>query len=142
MEVKAHIVMVNAYVLWLLYYQIGKDHLASYIKSQLIHLIFSDLNDWHEIESFRKNQLYSMISIDDFRTASFERKCDVVMADTTYITSRKLGGAEVYLYHSGKFFIEVYYSPTYKKVLMINAFDDSYGLEPYAEMVSLVDLGL
>lgn len=83
-----------------------------------------------------------MISIDDFRTASFERKCDVVMADTTYITSRKLGDAKVYLYHSGKFFIEVYYSPTYKKVLMINAFDDSYGLEPYAEMISLVDLGL
>lgn len=82
-----------------------------------------------------------MISLEDFRTATFEKKCDVVMADTNFIMSRKLGDAKVYLYHSGEFYIEVYYSSKYKKVLMINAFDDVYGLEPYAETVSLADLG-
>ena len=40
------------------------------------------------------------------------------------------------------FFIEVYYSPADKKVLMINAFNDTTSLEPYAEMVSLADLNL
>jgi hypothetical protein len=82
-----------------------------------------------------------MISIEDFRTAPFEKKCDVVMADTNFIMSRKMGDAKVYLYHSGEFYIEVYYSCKYKKVLMINAFDDVYGLEPYADIVSLADLG-
>ncbi len=83
-----------------------------------------------------------MISIDDFRVSSFERKCDLVIANSNYITSRKLGEAKVYLYHTGEFFIEVYYSSQYKKVLMINAFDNPIGLETYADNVSLADLGL
>jgi hypothetical protein len=83
-----------------------------------------------------------MITIEDFRVASFERKCDLVIANSNYIASRKLGDAKVYLYHTGEFFIEVYYSSKYKKVLMINAFDDLFGLETYAENVSLTDLGL
>jgi hypothetical protein len=82
-----------------------------------------------------------MITIEDFRVASFERKCDLVIANSNYIASRKLGDAKVYLYHTGEFFIEVYYSSKYKKVLMINAFDDLLGLETYAENVSLTDLG-
>jgi hypothetical protein len=40
------------------------------------------------------------------------------------------------------FFIEVYYSPEHKKVLMIHAFNDCLGLDPYAETVSLADLNL
>jgi hypothetical protein len=83
-----------------------------------------------------------MITIDDFRVASFERKCDLVIANSNYIASRKLGEAKVYLYHTGEFFIEVYYSSKYKKVLMINAFDDLLGLETYADNVSLADLKL
>ena len=83
-----------------------------------------------------------MITINDFRTCSFEKKCDVVTAQANYITCRNMGNCKVYLYHSGKFFIEVFYSPIYKKVLMINAFEDSNLLLPYAEKVSLADLGL
>ena len=55
---------------------------------------------------------------------------------------RKLGEAKVYLYHAKDFFIEVYYSPTYKKILMINAFNSIEGLEPYEEEISLSDLEL
>lgn len=83
-----------------------------------------------------------MNTINDFKTASFERKCDFVITTTNYIMSRKLGEASVYLYQVEAFFIEVYYSSRYKKVLMINAFDDSSGLDPYAEMISLADLKL
>lgn len=83
-----------------------------------------------------------MITIEDFRVSSFERKCDLVIANSNYIASRKLGDAKVYLYHTGEFFIEVYYSSKYKKVLMINAFDDLLGLETYADNVSLADLKL
>ncbi len=83
-----------------------------------------------------------MITINDFRVASFEKKCDLVIANSNYIAARKLGDAKVYLYHTGEFFIEVYYSSKYKKVLMINAFDDLIGLDPYADSVSLVDLKL
>jgi len=83
-----------------------------------------------------------MITIEDFKNCSFEKKCDVVTAHSNYIASRSMGNCKVYLYHSEDFFIEVYYSPIYKKVLMINAFDDSASLAPYAEKVSLADLGL
>lgn len=83
-----------------------------------------------------------MISIEDFTYASFEKKCDVVTGYSNYITQRKLGECKVYLYHTGEFFIEVYYSPSYQKVLMIHAFGHALGLEPYAEMVSLADLNL
>lgn len=83
-----------------------------------------------------------MITIDDFKYASFERKCDVVTTHSTYLMTRVLGNCKIYLYHTGEFFIEVYYSPVYRKVLMINAFTQSEGLAPYAEMVSLADLKL
>ena len=83
-----------------------------------------------------------MISLDDFKVASFERKCDVVTAHADYLTMRKLGNCKIYLYHTGEFFIEVYYSPVYKKVLMINAFNDASGLSPYTDNVSLDDLNL
>lgn len=82
-----------------------------------------------------------MITLDDFRTASFERKCDLVTADTNFIVARQFGDAKVYLFHKSEFYIEVYYSTKYKKVLMINAFDDAKGLHPYAEAVSLAELG-
>jgi len=36
----------------------------------------------------------------------------------------------------------VFYSSKNSKVLMINAFDKSEGLEPYLDNVSLMDLGL
>ena len=83
-----------------------------------------------------------MIKIDDFKTCSFEKKCDVVTTQSNYIASRNMGNCKVYLYHSGEFFIEVYYSPIYKKVLMINAFNDIEALVPYSENVSLASLGL
>ena len=82
-----------------------------------------------------------MLSLDDFRVSSFEHKCDVITAHSTYISLRILGDSKVYLYHTGKFFIEVYYSPTYKQVLMIHAFNDLRSMEPYIEKVSLTGLG-
>jgi len=83
-----------------------------------------------------------IFSIDDFKRASFEKKCDVVTTQSNYIVTRTLGNCKVYLYHSENYFIEVFYSPIYKKVLMINAFDDTQSLLPYAESVSLSALGL
>lgn len=84
----------------------------------------------------------NMITIEDFKHSSFERKCDVVTAHANYLLTRPLGNCKVYLYHTGIFFIEVFYSPIYKKVLMINAFNDANALLPYADMVSLNALGV
>ena len=82
-----------------------------------------------------------MLSLDDFRISTFEQKCDVVTAYSIYISMRMLGDSKVYLYHTGQFFIEVYYSQSYKQVLMIHAFNDLMSLEPYIEKVSLAALG-
>jgi hypothetical protein len=84
----------------------------------------------------------TMTTLNDFLYASFEKKCDVVTMSSQFVTGRKLGDCKVYLYHTGNFFIEVYYSVVYKKVLMINAFNDALGLEPYLEAISLADLKL
>src|SRR5438477_12618305 len=87
-------------------------------------------------------KLCCMISLQEFQCSSFEKKCDWVIGYSNFLASRVLGSAKVYLYYSGNFFIEVYYSTSYKKVLMINAFNASSGLEPYTEDVSLADLKL
>jgi hypothetical protein len=81
-----------------------------------------------------------MNSLNDFQSSSFDRKCNFIMIHSDYIAMRKIDDCNVYLYHTGEFFIEVCYSPPYKKVVMINAFDDQEGLMNYAENVSLEDL--
>ena len=81
-----------------------------------------------------------MITLEDFKYASFEKKCDVVTSFSNYLTMRKLGDCKIYLYYADDFFIEVYYSPVFKKVLMINAFKNAEELMPYVESVSLSDL--
>jgi len=81
-----------------------------------------------------------MVTIQDFRVLPFEKKCDLVTYNGQYLVFRLLGECKVFLYSGGEFFIEVFYSPKYQKVLMINAFDQLIGLEPYLELVSLTDL--
>jgi len=81
-----------------------------------------------------------MFTLQDFRVMPFEKKCDVITFQGNYIVQRALGDCKVFLYYAGGFFIEVFYSPKHKKVLMINAFENAIGLEPYLEMVSLEDL--
>jgi len=82
-----------------------------------------------------------MISLNEFRYASYEKKCDLVARCSDYIAMRRLAGCKVYLYHTGEFFIEVYYSPHHQAVLMLHAFKETEGLEPYTEGVSLSELG-
>lgn len=81
-----------------------------------------------------------MISIENFKVASFEKKCDLITRSTDYIISREARDEKIYLYHTGLFFIEVSYSTAYKKVLRINAFNSSNELEPYVAEISLNDL--
>ena len=83
-----------------------------------------------------------MISINEFEVASFEKKCELVTTQTNYLSSREDEEKKVYLYHTGEFFIEVFYSPLFKRVLLIRAFNDSNNLTPYVETVSLEDLKL
>lgn len=81
-----------------------------------------------------------MMNIHDFRIMSFEKKCEIVTYNGQFLVHRFLGDSKVFLYSADHFFIEVFFSPKYQKVLMINAFDQSTGLEPYLETISLVDL--
>jgi hypothetical protein len=87
-----------------------------------------------------KEDPWYMMSIHEFRVMPFEHKCDVVTYYGQYLAHRFLGECKVFLYASDTFFIEVYYSPKYQKVLMINAFDQLAGLESYLELISLADL--
>ncbi len=55
---------------------------------------------------------------------------------------REFPKGKAYLYFAGSFFIEVVYSSVYRKIMMINAFEDLKQLGLYADMVSLDDLSL
>jgi hypothetical protein len=91
--------------------------------------------------SLRRNAtIYAMISIDDFKHASFEKKCELVTSSTTYVTSRTDDNKKVYLYHSGRFFIEVFYCPLHKRIIFMHAFNNVNNMLPYTESVSLEDI--
>lgn len=81
-----------------------------------------------------------MHTITDFRLMPFHKKCDVITFNGTYILQRTLADCKVFLYDTGLFFAEVFYSPKYQRVLMINAFDKVVGLDPYLDEISLEDL--
>lgn len=81
-----------------------------------------------------------MISINEFKVSSFEKKCDLITSYTEFIAVRTKEDTKTYLYHTGEFFVEVFYSTRYKKVLLIHAFNDAEPLVPYTEEVSLIDL--
>jgi hypothetical protein len=81
-----------------------------------------------------------MVTISEFRVMPFEEKCDVVTYNGQYLVYRLLGDCKVFLYFTEGFYIEVFYSPKHQKVLMINAFDQIIGLEPYLDKISLSDL--
>ena len=81
-----------------------------------------------------------ILSLDNFRVMPFEKKCDVITFHGNYLFHRTLGECKVFLYHANQFFIEVFFSTTHQKVLMINAFDNSLGLEPYLDKISVSDL--
>jgi hypothetical protein len=83
-----------------------------------------------------------MITLSNFKYATFEQKCEVVTTQSDYVTWRKLGNCKVFLYQTSNFFVEVYYAPVYEKVLMIHAFNGVDSLLPYVEAVSLADLNL
>ena len=84
--------------------------------------------------------LPNMYTLQDFRIMPFEKKCDVITFNGSYLSQRTLGDCKVFLYHANMFFIEVFYSPKHQKVLMINAFDKPIGLDPYLDKISLADL--
>ena len=84
----------------------------------------------------------SMLTLQDFRVMPFEKKCDVITFYGNYIAQRSLADCKVFLYFTEGFFIEVFYSPKYKKVLMINAFEKPIGLDPYLDKISLADLAV
>lgn len=82
------------------------------------------------------------LSLNDFKKYSFNQKCDVVTVHSSYLMHREFPKGKAYLYQADSFFIEVVYSSVYKKILMINAFDDLTQLGLYADMVSLTDLNV
>lgn len=81
-----------------------------------------------------------MVTLQNFRVMPFEKKCDVITFYGNYLAQRTLADCKVFLYFTEGFFVEVFYSPKYQKVLMINAFEKAIGLDPYLDKISLADL--
>ena len=101
---------------------------------------FQRLVEWHRIVITVSQKKPTMLTLQDFRVMPFEKKCDVITFYGNYLAQRTLADCKVFLYFTEGFFIEVFYSPKYRKVLMINAFEKVIGLDPYLDKISLEDL--
>ncbi len=75
-----------------------------------------------------------------FRILEFDQKYDRISTRGRYLTFRYLGECKVFLYLLDNFFVEIFYSLKYQRVLLINAFEYTVGLDPYLEGISLSDL--
>lgn len=81
-----------------------------------------------------------MKSVNEFRLLQFGEKFSLLMQRGRYIMQRHVGGFRVFLFGVHSFFVEVFYSPKYQRVLLISAVDQLTGLEPYLDEISLKDL--
>lgn len=81
-----------------------------------------------------------MTTITDFHTMTFEKKCDVITFGGAYLMHRTVGETKVFLYHVDGFYVEVFYSPKSAMVLMMNAFSNVTGLDPYLDTISLAGI--
>lgn len=93
---------------------------------------------WNFDRPYQKQPL--MVTLQNFRVMPFEKKCDIITFYGNYLAQRTLADCKVFLYFTEGFFVEVFYSPKYQKVLMINAFEKAIGLDPYLDKISLADL--
>lgn len=83
-----------------------------------------------------------MFTIEEFQELTFEKKCNLVTFNASYLTFRISENLQTFLYDSGEYFIEVFYSKIDQRVLGFNAFSDISGLEAYLETISLEGLPL
>jgi hypothetical protein len=101
--------------------------------------LFKGLECRHEF-LLANPKLFDMVSIGEFRQLDFEEKCEVVTYQASYLVSRWIGDCKIFLYNADHFFIEVFYSTRYQRVLLIHAFDQTQGLVPYLDNISLAGL--
>lgn len=80
------------------------------------------------------------MTIQDFKIATFDKKCEWIIKHTDYLAAREDASGKTYLYHTGNFFIEVAYSYKFKRVTSIKEFTDIDRLLVYSEEVSLAEL--
>ncbi|MEO1053760.1 MAG: hypothetical protein AAFX87_24195 [Bacteroidota bacterium] len=83
-----------------------------------------------------------MLTLNDFRTLPFEKKCEFITFCGNYIAHRKVGDEKIYLYNLGGFFIEVRFAPFQNRVIGISAFRETNRLKPYYDQVDLTGLGV
>lgn len=81
-----------------------------------------------------------MVSINDFKTLPFDKKCDFITYWGSYLMTSIISEQKVFLYELGGFYIEVWFSPKHDKVLGINAFKDIDGLTPHLANVQIDEI--
>ncbi len=83
-----------------------------------------------------------MISIKDFNTLPFDKKCDFITVFADYLAHRTDDGHKYYLYHMNGYFIEVIFIPSHKRVAQIKAFTSMKHMGPYLSQIKIDELCL
>jgi hypothetical protein len=81
-----------------------------------------------------------MLSLHEFQSLGFDKKCDYIAFHGTYLASRPAEAKKIYLYYLHNFFIEVWITDRSNKVVCISAFTDTTNLEPYLSTIQINNL--
>ncbi|MFD2247352.1 hypothetical protein [Pontibacter ruber] len=69
-----------------------------------------------------------------------EERAELVWEHGRYLAIREEMGCSVALYHMGRFFAEVWYSPEDNQIALVHGFTSRSLLEPYLDQIDLEDL--
>ena len=74
----------------------------------------------------------------EFNQLPQRHKANFVWNNAVFLTNRTdENGRKVNLYHTDKFFVEVYYNPKANAIVKFRAFNSTNCLEPYLESIEI-----
>jgi len=74
----------------------------------------------------------------EFNQLPIKHKANFTWNNCSFLTSRSDDyGRKINLYHSGKFFVEVYYNPKENAIVKFRAFKSTRCLEPYLDLIEI-----
>jgi hypothetical protein len=75
-----------------------------------------------------------------FHKLTLEKRTQYVLGNGTLLCSRYFAGRKVFLYHTGKFFAEIWFDMNNNTVSNIIPFTTTKCLKPYLELIDISDV--
>jgi hypothetical protein len=77
------------------------------------------------------------MNLNNFQNASLEEKAKFVWPRNHCVAVRSQGDCQIMLYHTGQFFVEVWYNAAEEHLITIRGFNDCQLLDFYLDEITL-----